>query len=392
MSVYIYDVECILTITDYYGEKIVLDWDGIKISNSINNIGCTCEISLPVNLISNFVYAGTQEGKNYLNQPIRKVLKTGYRVSVSYNGVTYLNGKAQRTEKITGFTGYVYSFKDGYPSSIFCKDESYNFDQGIVTKHWKGKVTLQEIFEYLISATNTYLGNLKPAQEPMNMKADTSGGNVTFDSYYIRNSTPLSVLEQLKRDTGLIISINKKKKENGDLEYFLVSTTSSNTISSSGIKDFSDGTNVYECDVQEPNSTFENFTVKVNRVDPKTGVKTFFYMYLNNNGKIETVNQEDSKGIESIFKRKEEVNASNMNLEDAKTLGQSAIYKNTIYQYTGSLKTSIYDNVEILDLINYVSHDFPNRNGRYLVRGTSVNIDSNNVVIDRTLDIGFINN
>jgi hypothetical protein len=364
-------------LTDFNGNETYLGNSEISISNDINSVGATCEIKFPMNTVLADATSGTKDGKNFVRQPVTSVVQVGYYIKVIYWLRTYKNGEPFDLEKQIGFIGNVTNIIYGNTGRIICKDLlSYNFSQGILTKSWNTEVKLSEILEYLVEGTNKYLGNLNPPQPKMDIRVNARGGDVKFSNYYIIKATPLQVIQKLKSDTGLLI-FSRDNTSNGVLNYHeLISTTVKSESGINGNVIFSDILNVFDRKIQKPNSSFENFTIKVNRTDPTTKKKSYFFVYIDKDGKTQYAKDADQDDIAAIYRKKEEIHASNMSEDDARTLGEAAIYKNIINQNIMNMATTIYPSVQPLDVVDYESADFPELNASYLVKSVNKSFGS----------------
>ena len=346
--------KCFILITSSDGKETVLSHvNSIRYKNSFDSIGSTCEIDCPL-----YVFVSmTDDPEKKIPQPIRSVFKQGDKISVSY--------EYEGQETINIFNGYIYMFKDGQPSTMICEDERFNLRKGILNKVWNKTVYLSEIVKYITSKTTLITNNTLGVS-----------GDVKYDNFSIRNTSPLTALEDIKNNLKIIIAIVQNQ--------III------TYLSIGLKEkylFASDTNVYEgTEIQQKEGTWSQFTIKVNRIDEKGKKEVFFLSNNINKGQTVYETTDVLKG-DGQFKQLHTMRVSRKQSEE---LAKNALLKYQIGEYQGKIVCSIYPNAEILGLAEYKSKTYPNEDGIYFIKAKSITITPTEGA-KQELEVGQVN-
>jgi hypothetical protein len=345
---------CSVSITSLDGTNTVLTQvHSIDYKNNIDTIGATCEIQCPL-----YVFVPmTEDSTKKIPQPIRNVFKQGDKISVFYG---YNN-----QETINIFNGYIYMFKDGQPSTMICEDERFNLRKGILNKIWNSSVNLSDIVKYIVSGTSLITNNTLGVS-----------GDIKYDSFSIKNLSPLTALEDIKNKLGIIISIVQNQ--------III------TFASIGLKEHyafsSDKNCFYGTDIQQQEGIWQQFTIKVNTVNEE-GKKEVFYIS-NNVNKGQTT-YETSNVVKGEGQMKQ-IYTMRVSKSQSEILAKNAMLKYQLGEYTGKIVGLIYPNTEILGLLDYTDITFPNRNGVYFIKSKNVTITPEDGA-KQILEVGQVN-
>lgn len=283
----------------------------ISIDNSIDGIIGKCEIQCPLN-------ARIKKDGNFAVEPARANFVAGTPVKVE----AWYEGYPVRTL----FTGYVYQFREGTPCTIVCEDEGYLLRKGLINKTWGEGVKLSDIVKYVAEFAGLQFEN--------SMAAD-----ITFKQFEIKSASPLYTLQQIKQDTGIIISVVDGK----------VTCAAGSTTKGDIIKLRSD-TNVLECDIQQPDGVWKKFYVTV-KMKNEQGKDVEFTV---GDPEGEVV----AKDYSGAMSQQEVENFVNTQLLSTLQTGK----------FEGTITTALYPAVPVFGQIQYTDKVFSSLNGVYVVK------------------------
>lgn len=285
----------------------------IRTSNDVNQIGSTCEISVPLN-------ARIENKGQYLVDNVRNLFVKGETVEIKawYTGYT----------EITIFKGFVYEFIEGNPTIIRCLDYVYKLRTGFINKSYSD-TTLKAVITDIIKGTGINLN---------------CGVDLKINSIPFVNKTPAACLEQIKDETKLVISLN------GDSLYVnIVSNTLNSVKLTSNNDNLNELTNgVKEVSLQKKDGAFENYKIQAWSKDAK-----------GNKVKVEIGDADgDIRQIKlTAFKQE----------SHQKIITAAAEHYRQV-NYSGKITTFLYPKVELMDEIQYTDVRYSDRSARYTAR------------------------
>lgn len=293
----------------------------VAVDDSIDGIGARCEISCPLNALIQ------KDGEDPFVAPVRSVFKAGDKVRVQ----AWYDGYKIRTL----FEGYIFQIREGTPSTIVCEDNVYLLRSGLLNKTWDRAVKLKEVLEYVCSSRG--------------VEVSDDVIDLTFtEGYFIKDSSPLYVIQQFKSDLLLVITFREGK---------LVATSISATRGDTILLD--SGINVIGCNIQQPDGVWKDFKVVVKYTDPKTK-------------KVKTFTVGDQEGQIKV------AHYEGMSKEEAmKTVNTTVLDNLRTGMYEGTLTLLLYPEVKIFSLVEYTDRSFSSLNGTYRVKRNNLTINDN---------------
>jgi hypothetical protein len=287
--------------------------------NDAKQIGSSCDIVLPLN--SRIKYKDGPHDQ-YLAANVTNAFKSGDAVQVTawYDGLPEINV----------FTGFVYDFKEGTPTTIKCIDYIYFLEQNHMDLFYQ-QVTLKTLVEKVLEGSGISL--VLPTIE-MNLV------NITF-----RMMTPAAILEYFKKELGFNISLTGNKLFIG-----LASTTLDSVVLASD-------RNVIECDLQRKDAIFSKIFIRA--------------WYIKNNGTKTYLDVGDTGGqmIEQFFY------AVLYDQATYRNLAREALKKAEQYRFKGGMQTLLYPEMDLFWKVTYYDVRYPDRSANYSITEMNFQLD-----------------
>jgi hypothetical protein len=300
------------------GGKLIKTVHSVKTKFDSKHIGSTCDIVVPLNTQIEYV-----NGKHdQLTAYTLSAFKVGDPVSVT---ASYPNtGFAP----VTIFNGTVYEFTEGMPCSIRCID--YQNLLGHMQNITKYTGSLQGLIQKILAGTGVSL--ILPT--------------VSMQLYQItfREMSPWSILEYIKKNIGLNISLQGTKL------YCNVASNTLNTVI------YRSDRNIYHCGLQQPDTVWQGYKVKAYFIQPN-GVKDSFELGDN-----------DGHMTEVYF-----YNVPT-DLKTYQMLAASALDKCRQRKFSGEVNGYLYPDCQLFDKVQYTDVRYPDRNGNYVITELSHDI------------------
>lgn len=314
------------------GDKELKTVTSISAKNDSQHIGSDCELVVPLNCRIQYIN-GT---KDFLTDYTKNLFKSGDTISVKakYEGFDWINV----------FSGYVVDFIEGNPMTIKCTDYIYLLNLTTIDVSYKN-ISLKNLLLSILKGTGITL-----AEPIMNLNLE----NITF-----RLMSPAAILEWLKKELGINISLSGTK---------LYCNLASNTLST--VK-FSTNRNVMKSDLQKPASTFLKYKVKA--------------WFIREDGKKDSYEVGDSAGqLREVFYYKVVPRTE----AHYKELAKEALTKFKQMRYTGNITTYLYPDCDLFWQAQYRDIRYPDRSANYVITG--MNIDLNESGFHRTIKLSYL--
>lgn len=304
----------------YFGdnyEAFLTEVISVDCDNSVDNIGATCEIVVPIN--SRYV----KNNDKPVIAPTRTIFKTGMPMKV----VAYYDGYESRTV----FSGYVLKFIDGTPMKIVCEDQAYKLRFGQMNKTWNKGVRLKEILQYICDFAG--------------VKLSTNVVDAPFISFYLKKVSPKYALQQIKTDMELNITFI-----NGEL-------ICTRMTAQQGLPyNLDTSVNVIACDIQQTDDVFKDFAVEV--------------VYKDSKGKRHSYKTKET----SMEYRKYEING--MPLKNIALQAKDIENALKAFQFEGTITTLLYPVIDCYSLVKLTNRQYPTLSGTYIVRRTNISLSA----------------
>jgi hypothetical protein len=284
------------------------------------HIGSECEVVVPLNCRIQY----TNGRRDYLTDYAKNLFASGDPITIraQYEGLDWVNV----------FTGYVVDFIEGNPLTIKCTDYVFLLNQTTVDFSAK-TITLQNLINRILQGTGITL--LLPTLE------------LTLEKITFRLMSPAAILEWLKKELGINISLSGKK---------LYVNVASNTLDTVY---FRTDRNVIGSDLQKPAATFQKHKVKAWFIR-QDGTKDSFEVG-DSNGHLHEVFFYRVPRDQVLYQR----------------LAAEALIKVKQHRYNGSIDTLLYPDCKLFMQANYVDIRYPDRSANYVITGMEVSIDEN---------------
>lgn len=324
------------------GGKLLRTVTAIKTRNESAHVGAECDIEVPVNCRIQYI-----NGKNdFLTGYPQVLFNVGDSVTItaSYAGLP----------QITIFQGFIVDFIYGMPMKIRCADYIYNLNQGVITIS-NETITLKNLLTRILKGTGVSL--LLPV-------FDLTLSKITF-----RLMSPAAILEYLKKEIGLNISL-----QGNQLYVNVASNTRNHVFHDTGPRIGTIGAgggNVITANLQQPNTIFQNYRVKCWFVNEK-GTKS----------SIEVGNTSGRLREQWFYKIPVDANLY-------QKLATEALNKVKMEKFTGWIETYLYPQCDVFDLATYRSIRYPASNGDYII--TAMNFDLSPAGFHRKIKYSMLN-
>lgn len=225
------------------------------------------------------------------------------------------------TVLIEEFSGYVSAIKPGTPVEVECVDETWVLRRKNLSQSFKN-TTLKKLLEYIVSGTGIKLEGEIPG--------------IDFKTYYLRNVSAASALQELKERYGLTLYLKGKTLRVGLISF------NDDTIVKYGL-----GQNVIENDLEWVDE--DDTRIKIKAILVKQDNTKIEKTYGDSDGELRTL----------YFYNVSESNLQNLALAEAKKYKYAG--------YKGGLKTFLVPNVAVGNVARISDPQFKDRAGDYLV-------------------------
>lgn len=322
------------------GNKVIDTVSEILISNDKNRIGTTCVITVPLNSRIEMV-------EQTVIMPTLQAFKKGDEVTISawYTGY----------DSIVVFEGYVLDFYEGTPLQIRCVDETFNlrFPKGGNVTYSSGKSVkkFSEIAKKILSGTGVTLAS---------DAVDFDCQNITFS-----DASPEACIEYFRKELHLSMNLIKKT---------IYVNYARNVIETRKLKS---DVNVYEANLQKPDTAFQNIQLNVWGLDEKG--RRVKYQAGNAGGEVHEMNV-------SILSTK---NKKGVDTNTHKKIIDSSLDNAKMGKFSGTFVSALYPVINLFDMIEYEDVRYPERSGNYIVQGTELKINAKDGVL-RTSTVACI--
>lgn len=316
------DLKCNALVT--IGGKSLDTVVSVKTVNDSQHIGAYCDIVVP--LKARFKYQGNKNNQgDYTTAVTINEFKSGDPVKViaNYEGMPTL----------TIFEGYVFDFIEGTPLTIKCLDEIYKLNQTSLDIAEKS-ITLKALLNKVLAGTGISL--ITPTLD------------ITFENITFAKMSPAAILEWIKSQIGINISLQGKK---------LYCNIASNTTGTLKLKT---DRNVIKSDLQKPEATFTRLKVVVKFTDI--------------NGVQSEVEVGDKDGTLTNFFY---YNITPRTEANYKKLANDALLKAKQKRYSGRIEMYLYPECDVFYRVEYEDIRYPNRNAVYVITERGVSLDKN---------------
>ena len=329
----------------YFNDVQLIDVVSVKTRNDSNQIGSYCDIICP--LISRIQYA---DGK-LLTQEVKTLFKQGDKVKIQARYTLVENTPVDEYPLLTVFEGFVLDFFEGHPLTIKCVDSIYNLNftapinipKKIGDPGFTGK--LKDLIDITLAGTG-----VTQLPDTFDMK---------IEGMTLVNMSPAAVLEHLKKELGINISLIGTQ---------LYVNIASNTLSTVKLDT---SVNVKETNLAKKETTFQRIKVKawfIREDHTKDSFETgdeggqlreiFFYKI----PREDLIVIQTPSGPKQIPKKYKE-------------LADEALQKFKLNLYNGTVKTYLYPMIEIFDVVPYKDISYPDRNGIFTCIGRDGEFD-----------------
>lgn len=298
----------------------------VHTKNDSKEIGASCDIIVPLNCRIQY-----QDGPHdYLTEIATTLFKSGDPIKVVAHHETNEHGVLEVLPEITVFDGFVHEFIEGTPMKIRCLDNIFLLNQSIINLD-KGSITLKDLINLALKDTGITL--TLPTLELTLV-------NITF-----RLMTPAAILEWIKKELGLNVSLHGKT---------LYCNIASNTVDT---VIFNTQRNVIKSNLQKPEAVYL-----------KIQVKCWFIM---ENGKKASIEVGDPGGeLREVFFYR-----IPFNLAVYTKMATEALLKYRQYKFSGNIETYLYPDCKLFDKAIYIDARYPDRTGNYTVVAINHEID-----------------
>jgi hypothetical protein len=305
-----------LTVT--INGKIINTVHSVKTKYDSKHIGSTCDIVVPLN--SQISY---KDGSHdFLPSYVLSDFAVGDPVNITAEYPITGFGP------VTIFNGTLFEFKEGTPCTIKCIDYLPLLGH-IGNWNWKS-VTLQTVVNTILQGTG-----ITPIL-PM--------PSMTFVNLTFRLCSPWAALTYIKKNLGLNIALMGNQ---------LYVNVASNTLRK---LIYRSDTNIYQCDLQQPDTIWQGFKVKA--------------WFLQPSGERDSLEVGDSDGhlTEVYF-----YNVSG-GLPVYTKLANQALIKIRQRKFSGTVHGYLYPDCQLFDQIQYTDIRYPDRSGNYVLTELSHDI------------------
>lgn len=319
-------------ITVTIGGKLLTTINSVHVKNDSKEIGSSCKIVVPLACRIEYNDGGSLY---YLTDLTKNLFKSGDPVVVT---AFYRDELGIAMPTVSVFNGFVYEFIEGTPMVIECMDNIYLLNQVTVNLAYK-TTTLRQVLTDVLDAAN--------AKNNSQLSLGLPTLELTLEKLTFRLMSPASVLEWLKKELGLNISLN------GSVLYCNIA---SNTVQQA----FLDTTrNVITSHLQKPEAVYL-----------KLKLKAWFILENGKKSSLE-VGEEGGELREVFFYR------IPFNVARYTQLAGEALIKYKQMKFSGMIETYLYPEMGLFWKVQYLDKRYPDRNGNYTVVGMDFSLDAN---------------
>ena len=292
--------------------------------NDSAHVGSDCDVVVPLNCL--IQYKTSKDSQlNQITMDVNQAFNSGDKIVItaSYEGFPDINV----------FTGFIVDYFMGTPTTIKCSDYIYLLDQSTLDLYYKN-VKLKDLLTRILQGSGITLNN-----DIMDLTLE----NITF-----RLMSPAAILEWLKKELGINISLSNDK---------LYCNLAANTLAN--IK-FASDRNVIKCDLQKPYAVFQDFKVKA--------------WFIRENGTKDSyeIGSSDGQLREVFFYKVLPRTEANY-----KALAENALLKFKQSRYAGTIETLLYPSCDLFWKATYTDVRYPDRNANYVITGITTTLDEN---------------
>lgn len=295
----------------------------VHAKNDAKEIGSSCKIVVPL-----ACRIQQQTGAHeYVTDLAKNLFKQSDPVTVT---AWYVDELGNDMPKIQIFSGFIYEFIEGTPTTIECLDNIFLLNQSTVNLSYK-TTTIRQVINDILKGTGITL------QLPT---IDLQLKNLTF-----RIMSPAAVLQWFKTEIGLNISLSGKQ---------LYCNIASNTIST--VK-YLTTRNVIRSNLQKPEAVYL-----------KLKLKAWFIL---SDGRKTSLEVGDPDGeLREVFFYSIPFNTARYT-----QLAQEALTKYKQMKFSGMIETLLYPDCGLFWRAEYNDKTYPERNGVYTVVGMDYSLD-----------------
>lgn len=334
----------------------------IKTSRDGSKIGGYMDLVVPLN--SYIQYSDPNTLTRYLTAIRIDQYSSGDPVVVT----AYYEGY----QPVTIFTGYIYDFILGMPTTVRCMDYIYYFNLGIfgesrvfttnkagtkIKNSGQGKnyktVEFKALLQELLDFVNETISNTTSGAQPVVLNQDVF--DMTLSNLTFISMSPAAILEWFKKELGLNITLF------GNQLYVNLASNTTGSVT------LNTGRNVFKSSLQ---TTLQKSISKAGLTTAKTLQAAFQRIrlkawFIRSDGTRDSFEVGDPNGtqIENFFYN---VKRSATNYED---MANAALVKAMQHSYHGELEIYLYPQVDLYWRVFYTDVRYPEKNGTYVIIG-----------------------
>jgi hypothetical protein len=317
----------VLSVEITIGGKVFTRVNSVKIESSVKTLEDKATIILPAS-------ARLRKDRDVTDVETAKVFFPGDEVLIKLG---YDNILRQE------FRGYVSKVLPNVPVEVECLDETYLLRKKNLLKSFK-EVTLRNLLNFILEGTG--------------ISYDGEVPSVTFQNFYLKNTTAAAALQKLKDEYGFIIAFTGWKK----LFVGLDEKNDSVTVK------YEYGRNVVENDLQfirEEDTRLKAKVINWHKNNTKTTVE---------------VGDEDGEQRTLFFYNID-------SKEDLKKLAIAELTKLKFTGYDGSITGFLIPVAKVGNVVEYKDPRFPERAGKYLINKVTTTFGTSGARREVTLGI-----
>jgi hypothetical protein len=315
------------------GGKLLETVNEVEVTNDVDHIGATCEISVPL------VCRIQNEGQYLIDQPrnLFKTAKVGTKGSAGNLGdavqIYAWYEEYNSLGKQLIFDGFLYDFMEGNPIKMRCVDYIAKLQQGEVNLTFPGKTKFKKVIDGILAGTDITV---------MSPYVDMDVENMSFP-----NMSRAACLQLIKQQ----------------LPFLLITLFGSklyiNTAKAS-LKDIylQSDINVIGANLQKPDAAFGRFKVQMTFKKPDGTKEVYEVEDSDPQGELREVKCMDVP----IYKGQ---------TKDAallRKMGKQAMENLQMGHYKGKFVTLLYPEIDLFDVIHFTDVRYKERSAKYLVR------------------------
>lgn len=298
--------------------KVLQTVSAVRTKNESTHIGSECDVEVPMNCRIQY----KDGAHDFLTGYPQNLFKVGDAITVTARYV----GMAE----VQVFQGFVSDFILGMPTTIKCSDYIFLLNQTTVDIEHR-TITMKDLCTQILAGTGITL--LLPT-------IDLTLSNITF-----RLMSPAGILEYLKKEIGLNISLQ------GNQLYVNVASNTLDTVF------YETAVSVIKSNLQKPDAVFLKYKVKA--------------WFIKENGTKDSVEVGDAEGhLEEVFFYKV-AGGQQVYLK----LAAEALNKVKQRKYKGTIETYLYPFCGLFWRANYIDLRYPDKDADYVVVAQNFELD-----------------